>query len=173
VSTDVIVIGSGPNGLAAAIRLAEAGRSVTVLEANDTPGGAVRTEELTLPGFHHDTFSSVYPAAAASPVFARMPLAAYGLEWVHPAACMAHPLPDGTAVVLYRDRAATAHSLDQRHPGDGAAWTRFAQPYLDAFGAVRETMLTGHRSPGRTLRARVSRADSGAPRSRSRRPPGP
>ena len=72
---DDIVIGSGPNGLAAAIRLAEAGRSVLVLEAADHPGGAVRTQELTLPGFRHDPFSAVYPAAAASPVFARMPLA--------------------------------------------------------------------------------------------------
>ncbi|MEO8966403.1 MAG: NAD(P)/FAD-dependent oxidoreductase [Solirubrobacteraceae bacterium] len=142
-SSVAIVIGSGPNGLAAAIRLAEAGCSVTVLEANDRPGGAVRTEQLTRPGFHHDTFSSVYPAAVASPVFARMPLADHGLEWVHPAACMAHPLPDGTAVVLYRDLAATAQSLDQRHSGDGAAWTRFATPYLDAFDAVRDTMLAG------------------------------
>jgi phytoene dehydrogenase-like protein len=66
VSTDAIVIGSGPNGLAAAIRLAQAGRSVIVLEANDRAGGAVRTEELTLAGFHHDTFSSVYPASKAS-----------------------------------------------------------------------------------------------------------
>ena len=64
-----------------------------MLEAADAPGGAVRTEELTLPGFHHDTFSSVYPASAASPVFARMPLAEHGLEWVHPDACYAHPLP--------------------------------------------------------------------------------
>ena len=72
--TDAIVIGSGPNGLAAAIRLARAGRSVIVLEAAEQPGGAVRSEALTLPGFRHDTFSSVYPAAAASPVFASMPL---------------------------------------------------------------------------------------------------
>ena len=86
---------AGPNGLAAAIRLAEAGRAVLVLEAADAPGGAVRTEELTLPGFRHDTFSSVYPAAVASPVFARMPLERHGLRWVHPAACYAHPLPDG------------------------------------------------------------------------------
>ena len=86
-----------------------------VLEAADRPGGAVRTEELTLPGFHHDTFSSVYPAGAASPVFARMPLDEHGLEWVHPAACSAHPLPDGEAVVLYRDLDATAASLDRRH----------------------------------------------------------
>ena len=72
--SDAVVIGAGPNGLAAAIRLAEAGRSVLVLEAADAPGGAVRTQELTLPGFLHDTFSSVYPASVASPVFARMPL---------------------------------------------------------------------------------------------------
>ena len=83
---DALVVGSGPNGLAAAIRLAEAGRSVLVVEAADQPGGAVRTEALTLPGFGHDTFSSVYPATVASPVFARMPLREHGLEWVHPAA---------------------------------------------------------------------------------------
>lgn len=137
------MIGSGPNGLAAAIRLARAGRSVTVLEAAEHPGGAVRTEELTLPGFRHDTFSSVYPAAVASPVFASMPLAAYGLEWMHPAACMAHPLPGGQATVLYRDLQATAGSLDRQHPGDGQSWIDFAEPYLDAFSAVRATMLGG------------------------------
>jgi phytoene dehydrogenase-like protein len=143
VSADAVVIGSGPNGLAAAIRLAEAGRSVVVLEAADAPGGAVRTEELTLPGFRHDTYSSVYPAAAASPVFARMPLARHGLEWVHPAACSAQPLPGGRAAVLYRDLDATAASLDALQPGDGGAWRRFAEPFLDAFDAVRATMLSG------------------------------
>jgi phytoene dehydrogenase-like protein len=138
-----LVIGAGPNGLAAAIRLAEAGMPVTVLEAADRPGGAVRTEELTLPSFRHDTFSSVYPAAAASPVFARMPLAEHGLEWVHPELCMAHPLPDGAAVALHRDPAATAASLDRQHPGDGESWSRFVAPYLEAFDAVRTTMLSG------------------------------
>ena len=98
---DAVVIGSGPNGLAAAIRLAEAGREVVVLEAADAPGGAVRTEELTLPGFQHDTFSSVYPAAVASPVFARMPLAEHGLEWVHPEACYAAPLPNGEGDTIW------------------------------------------------------------------------
>ncbi len=142
-SHDAIVIGSGPNGLAAAIRLAEAGRSVIVLETAERPGGSVRTEELTLPGFRHDTFSSVYPAGAASPVFARMPLAEHGLEWVHPAACMAHPLPSGEAVVLYRELDRTAASLDRRHAGDGGRWSRFATPYLDAFDAVRGMMLAG------------------------------
>jgi phytoene dehydrogenase-like protein len=140
---DAIVIGSGPNGLAAAIRLARAGRSVIVLEAAEHPGGAVRTEELTLPGFRHDTFSSVYPAAVASPVFLAMPLSEHGLEWVHPAACMAHPLPGGEAAVLYRDLDATARSLDRQHPGDGQSWIGFAAPYLDAFPAVCATMLGG------------------------------
>jgi len=143
VSGDAVVVGAGPNGLAAAIRLAEAGRAVTVLEAADRPGGAVRTEELTLPGFRHDTFSSVYPAAAASPVFARMPLERHGLRWVHPAACSAHPLPDGGAIALYRDLDATAASLDARHPGDGERWRAFVAPLLAAFPAVRATMLGG------------------------------
>jgi phytoene dehydrogenase-like protein len=142
-SEDALVIGAGPNGLAAAIRLAEAGRSVRMLEAATRPGGAVRTEELTLPGFLHDTFSSVYPAAAASPVFARMPLAAHGLEWVHPAVCMAHPLPGDKAIGLYRTLDETAASLERHRAGDGESWTRFASPYLKGFDGVRATMLGG------------------------------
>src|SRR5918911_5738087 len=98
-----VVIGAGPNGLAAAIALAEGGREVVVLEASDRPGGAVRTEELTLPGFRHDVFSAVYPAAAASPVFAGMPLARHGLRWTHPEVAMAHPLEDGRAGALTTD----------------------------------------------------------------------
>ncbi len=136
-----VVIGAGPNGLAAAIRLAEAGREVTVLEAAARPGGAVRTEELTRPGFLHDTFSAVYPAAAASPVFARMPLERHGLRWTHPEACYAHPLPDGTAVALYRDIERTAASLDAVRPGDGERWSSFVAPLLDGFEAIRATML--------------------------------
>ena len=141
--TRALVIGAGPNGLAAAIRLAEAGVQTTVLEAQAQPGGAVRTEELTLPGFAHDTFSSVYPAAAASPVFARMPLADHGLEWVHPPVAMAHPLDDGRAVGLYRDLEATVTSLEAQHTGDGRAWAKFVGPYLRHFDAVRATMLAG------------------------------
>ena len=137
------VIGSGPNGLAAAIALARAGRAVTVLEAAEVPGGAVRTEALTLPGFRHDTFSSVYPATAASPVFQRMPLARFGLEWVHPEACSAHPLGDRRALALYRDLDRTADGLDAMRPGDGDAWRAFVTPLLDAFDAVRDTMLSG------------------------------
>jgi len=143
VSDEAVVVGSGPNGLAAAITLAEAGRAVTVLEAADHVGGAVATEELTLPGFRHDTFSAVYPASAASPVFARWPLERHGLRWVHPRYCYAHPLPDGRAAALARDLDETAASLDRLHPGDGEAWQRFAGPYLDHFGAWRDTMLGG------------------------------
>ena len=138
-----VIVGSGPNGLTAAIRLAEAGHAVIVLEAADRPGGAVRTEELTLPGFRHDTFSSVYPAAAASPVFARMPLHRHGLRWIHPEACFAHPLPDGGALALYRDIDATAASLDRRRAGDGERWRAFAEPLVASFDAVRATMLAG------------------------------
>jgi len=142
-SAQALVIGAGPNGLAGAIRLAEAGFAVRVLEAQDAPGGAVRTEALTLPGYLHDTFSSVYPAAAASPVFERLPLAGHGLEWVHPEVCVAHPLPDGSAVALFRDVTRTAASLDRQHAGDGRRWGDFVDPYLKAFDGVRATMLGG------------------------------
>jgi phytoene dehydrogenase-like protein len=138
-----VVIGAGPNGLAAAIRLAEAGRAVTVLEAADVAGGAVRTEELTLPGFRHDTFSAVHPSAAASPVFGRLPLERHGLRWIHPRACYAHPLEDGRGAALYRDLDATAASLEALTPGDGERWRAFAAPFVGAFDAVRDTMLAG------------------------------
>jgi phytoene dehydrogenase-like protein len=142
-SGPAVVVGAGPNGLAAAITLAEAGRDVTVLEAADRAGGAVATEELTLPGFKHDVFSSVYPASAASPVFARWPLERHGLRWVHPTACYAHPLPEGRAGVLFRNVDATAASLDALAAGDGERWRAFATPYLRHFGALRATMLSG------------------------------
>jgi phytoene dehydrogenase-like protein len=138
-----VVIGAGPNGLVAAIRLAEAGRPVTVLEAAEHPGGAVRTEPLTLPGFRHDTFSSVYPAGAASPVFASMPLERHGLRWIHPDVCYAHPLPGGRAVGLYRDIDRTAASLDSVQSGDGASWRAFVEPMVDGFAAIRSAMLAG------------------------------
>ena len=103
----------------------------------------MRTQELTLPGFRHDTFSSVYPAAAASPVFAGMPLVRFGLEWVHPQACSAHPLPDGRALALYRDLDRTAAELDAAQRGDGDAWRAFVEPLLDSFDKVHATMLSG------------------------------
>jgi phytoene dehydrogenase-like protein len=135
-----VVIGAGPNGLAAAIRLAEAGVDVTVLEAQDTPGGAVRSQELTLPGFLHDTFSSVYPAGAASPVFARMPLDRFGLRWVEPEVAYGHPFDGGRGIALYRDVDATAASLGG---ADGEAWREFVTPLNESFDAIRATMLGG------------------------------
>ena len=140
---DAVVIGSGPNGLVAAITLARAGRSVLVLEAQPALGGAVQTAELTLPGFHHDVFSAVHPAAAASPVLAALPLSRHGLRWVQPQLAMAHPLPGGKAAVLARDLGRTVASLDALAAGDGQRWQALVQPYLDNFEAVRATMLAG------------------------------
>ena len=108
---DAVVVGSGPNGLAAAVALARAGRSVLVLEAAATPGGGCRTAELTLPGFLHDVCSAVHPLGLASPFFRRLPLAEYGLEWIQPPAPLAHPFDDGTAAMLERSIAATAAEL--------------------------------------------------------------
>jgi phytoene dehydrogenase-like protein len=142
-SLDAIVIGSGPNGLSAAITLARAGRSVLVLEAAGHYGGAVATEELTLPGFRNDSWSAVYPAAAASPVFDSFELERHGLEWVHPRHAMAHVLGDGRAAALSRDLGETAASLDALHPGDGEAWAAFAAPYLRHFDALRRVFLSG------------------------------
>ena len=142
-SADALIVGSGHNGLAAAITLARAGWRVTVLEAATAPGGAVATEELTLPGFAHDVYSAVHPAAAASPVFERMPLEHHGLRWVHPEACYAHPLADGRGAALYRDLSRTADSLERLAPGAGEAWGRFAQPYVSRFAALRRVFLGG------------------------------
>jgi phytoene dehydrogenase-like protein len=108
---DAIVVGSGPNGLAAAITLARAGCSVLVLEANSTIGGGVRSAELTLPGFVHDVCSAIHPLATGSPLFQSLPLERFGLRWIQPEIPLAHPFDDGTAVCLYRDLDLTADSL--------------------------------------------------------------
>lgn len=115
-----VVVGSGPNGLAAAIELARRGVRVTVLEAEDTIGGGSRSAELTLPGFVHDVCSAIHPLAAASPFFSGLPLAAHGLDWIHPGAPLAHPLDDGSAVLVHRSVERTAAGLG----ADGAAWSR-------------------------------------------------
>jgi phytoene dehydrogenase-like protein len=109
--SDVIIVGSGPNGLAAAIRMAQAGRSVLVLEAADTPGGGVRSAESTVPGFVHDICSSVYPLSKCSPFFRTLPLEQHGLQWAFPKAALAHPFDDGSAAMLYTSIEETAATL--------------------------------------------------------------
>src|SRR5215210_1455478 len=99
---DAVVVGSGPNGLAAAVELARNGRSVVVLEAEDTIGGATRSAELTLPGYIHDIGSAIHPLAYASPYFSTLPLEEHGLEWVHSPAALAHPFDDDTAAIIER-----------------------------------------------------------------------
>ena len=121
------VVGAGPNGLAAAIVLAQAGLRVDVFEAEKTAGGAVRTMELTLPGFRHDFGSAVYPLGAGSPFFSSLPLRDHGLEWIHSPAPLAHPLDDGTAVVLERSLASARTALGV----DGKAWCDLVQPFVE------------------------------------------
>src|SRR6478736_4085803 len=108
---DAIVVGSGPNGLGAAVELARNGHSVLVLEAADTIGGGTRSKELTLPGFVHDVCSAIHPMAVASPFFQSLPLGEHGLEWIHPPLPLAHPLDEGTAAVLDRSVDTTADGL--------------------------------------------------------------
>lgn len=110
-SVDTIVVGSGPNGLAAAITLQRAGRSVRVYEACSTVGGGARSAQLTLPGFIHDVCSAIHPLAIASPFFRSVPLSEYGLSWIQPPAALAHPLDDGSAILLQRSTEATAETL--------------------------------------------------------------
>jgi len=131
------VIGSGPNGLTAAIELAQAGMDVTVHEASAQIGGGARSAELTLPGFVHDVCSAVLPMAVCSPCFERYPLRAHGLEWIHPEAPLAHPLDDGTAVLLERSLDATCANLG----ADGEPWRRLLEPFVVAWPRLRHELL--------------------------------
>jgi phytoene dehydrogenase-like protein len=134
---DAVVVGSGPNGLAAAIAIAQAGRSVLVLEAEDTIGGGARTRELTLPGFLHDVCSSIYPLAAGSPYLSKLPLSEHGLEWIHPPYPVGHPLDDGTAVVLARSVEETSEGLGP----DAARYRRFMAPMVEDWPEISADVL--------------------------------
>ena len=123
---DAIVVGAGPNGLAAAITLAQAGCRVLVLEAKATIGGGLRTAELTLPGFHHDICSAIHPLGLGSPFFRQLPLADFGLSWIQPTLPVAHPLDDGTAVALHRSLDATSDAMGR----DGRAWRWLFEPLV-------------------------------------------
>jgi phytoene dehydrogenase-like protein len=136
-SRKACVIGAGPNGLAGAIVLAQAHWQVDVLEAQATAGGAARTMELTLPGFRHDFGSAVYPLGAGSPFFNSLPLREHGLEWIHSPAALAHPLDDGTAVVLARDLAVTTESLGM----DGPKWDALLRPFVEQWAEFAPQIL--------------------------------
>lgn len=141
---DAVVVGTGPNGLAAAITLARAGLSVLAIEARATIGGGTRTAALTEPGFLHDVCSAVHPMAVASPFFRELELAGHGVTWVHPEAPLAHPLPDGTAAVLERSVAATAATLG----ADGRAYEQLMRPLV----AQADTLLADVVGPPRLPR---------------------
>ncbi len=134
---DAVVIGSGPNGLAAAVHLAQAGASVLVLEAADQPGGGTRSAELTLPGFVHDVCSAAHPLGVLSPWFRSLPLAEHGLTWIRPRASVAHPLDGEPAVLLRRSLDETSQEL----AGDSRAYRRLVAPFLaDPHGLLEDAL---------------------------------
>jgi phytoene dehydrogenase-like protein len=144
---EAVVVGSGPNGLAAAIVLAQAGVSVLVVEAHAQPGGGTRSAELTLPGFVHDVCSGVHPMGVLSPFFRTLPLAEHGLTWRYPAASVAHPLDDGPAVMLHRSLERTMEGLGR----DGRAWRHLVGPFVDDVPGLLADAMAPLRFPSRPL----------------------
>jgi phytoene dehydrogenase-like protein len=134
---DAVVVGAGPNGLAAAIVLAKQGLSTVLLEANEIIGGGARSAELTLPGFIHDYCSAIHPMSVVSPFLRTLPLADYGLEWRYSPAAIAHPLDDGTAATLVQSLDDTANALGE----DGDAWRRLMAPFAKDAGALFDEIL--------------------------------
>ncbi len=132
-----IVVGAGPNGLAAAIRLAQAGLRVIVYEANSAPGGALRSMPLTRAGFVHDVGAAVLPLGIASPFLGRLPLAQHGLRWIHPDFPLAHPLDGGRVVLLHHSLAHTAKELGR----DGKAYGRLMRPIVNKWDALADEIL--------------------------------
>jgi phytoene dehydrogenase-like protein len=140
---DAIVVGAGPNGLAAGIVLARAGLRVQVLEGAEEPGGGARTAALTLPGFQHDVCSAVHPLAIGSPLFRRLPLADFGLDWLRPPVAVAHPLDDGSAMLLERSPRAMAPYLGS----DARSWQALMQPFVARWQELFEDALGPLRVP--------------------------
>lgn len=134
---DAVVVGSGPNGLAAAITLAQAGQKVVVFEAKDTIGGGTRTAEITLPGFQHDICSAIHPLGVASPFFRDLPLADFGLAWITPPVALAHPQDDGRAVILSGSLEESAASLGV----DRRAYQRLLSPLVDVYENILGDIL--------------------------------
>ena len=146
-SYDAVVVGSGPNGFAAAIKLAQEGHSVVVVEAKDTIGGGMRTKELTLPGFHHDVCSAVHPLGLGSPFLSSLPLEEHGLEWIQPDAPLVHPLDDGSAAVLERSIDQTALKLGR----DAKMYHRLIAPLVEDWDNLKDALLGPLRFPRHPL----------------------
>src|SRR6185369_3234147 len=140
---DAVIVGAGPNGLAAGIVLAQAGKRVRIYEANDVIGGGARSGSLTLKGFTHDLCSAVHPLAAGSPFFKSLPLARYGLEFIYPPAALAHPFDDGTTVLLHRSVETTSQQLGT----DEAAYRNLMGPLVRNWPHISEDILGPLRLP--------------------------
>src|SRR6056297_1396733 len=135
---DAIIIGSGPNGLAAGIRLAQEGLSVKIYEKADTIGGGTRTLELTQPGFHHDICSAIHPLAKASPFLKSLPLEKHGLEWIQPEVPVAHPLDDQPSGALFRSFEKTVSYINEK---DKSNYAHSISPFLEKWDNLLTDIL--------------------------------